>query len=172
MSFKLDYSDVIETSLLPVGEYEAVIKLAFRDATKGGTEYINVPLVIRNDVEQPRQNAHIWHSIWRRKQPVPADAMFEGYSSAQLLRLCKSAGIPANTEFDSFDTLLDALAGLPVRVTVGHEEYNGRTSARVKYINPSRYPDCNHKFQSQQPGEGDNLASGEAIGFDTSDLPF
>ena len=55
--------------LVPVGEYEVVIKRGSQMATPGGTEYLNIPMVIRNDVEQPRQNAYLWHKVWHLKSP-------------------------------------------------------------------------------------------------------
>ena len=56
MSFKVDHSQA-GSSELPEGEYEAIIKYAGEDATKiSRTEYINVTMVVRNDIDQAIQS--------------------------------------------------------------------------------------------------------------------
>ena len=79
--------------IIPIGEYEVIIKSALEDVTKGGTPYINVPMIIRNDIEQPYKNAYIWHSIWHVKEPKDADKACGGYSSYGIQTISKAAGL-------------------------------------------------------------------------------
>ena len=51
MALIMNYED----SLLPEGEYEMVIKSACENVTKGGTQHISIPMVVRNDVQQKFQ---------------------------------------------------------------------------------------------------------------------
>lgn len=144
MSLTINYED----NLLPEGNYEMVIKSACEDVTKGGTQYISIPMVVRNDIEQKFQNMYLWHQIWRAKSPTKTDQAFGGYLSAQLLRICQAAGIPKGTQFESLQDLLDALKGKPLNVTVYHDEYQNQTSAKLKYSNTTKFPDCKHVFKS------------------------
>ena len=154
-----------ESSLLPQGEYEMVIKSAYEDVTKGGTQYIRIPMVVRNDVEQPYQNAYLWHAVWRAKNPTPQDNAFGGYLSRQILRLCEMAGIPKGTKFESLTDLLDALKNKPLRAGVQHETYQGQTSARLQYTQPTKAPDCRHKWKSPA-GEIQETVDEEDLPFD------
>lgn len=169
-----------EKKLLPEGEYECIIKSAFINATnsKSPTEYFSVNFVIRNDVVQKYQNKHIFHAIWRKKpeKRTKDDNRVDGFSYKQLMNLCKGAGVPKNTSFKDLDDLGKYLKGRCCLVTVGHDEWNGNTQVRVKWTNPTRYPDCKHKFpvsantrtaQTTEPEENNY----EPISSD-EDLPF
>lgn len=50
-----------------------IISSAVFKETNFGTEYIKMPLLIRNDVEQKFQNAFIWHTIWNKKDAEDCD---------------------------------------------------------------------------------------------------
>ncbi|HAB9065700.1 TPA_asm: DUF669 domain-containing protein, partial [Listeria monocytogenes] len=54
--FKVDHNDVF-TNGVENGTYEVVLYNANEDATKNGAEFINIDLIIRNDVNQKFQNA-------------------------------------------------------------------------------------------------------------------
>ncbi|EAG9849069.1 DUF669 domain-containing protein, partial [Listeria monocytogenes] len=62
--FKVDHKDVF-TNGVENGTYEVVLYNANEDATKNGAEFINIDLIIRNDVNQKFQNAHIFHRVWK-----------------------------------------------------------------------------------------------------------
>lgn len=142
MAFGLDYSGLSENSLIPEGEYECVIHSAVETATDYGTPYININLRVRRDVEQEQQGRTIFHSLWMKKNPEPQDAPFGGYSAKQILSLSRAAGLAAGTKFNSLSDWCDALTDHAVRVTVYHDEYNGRTNARVRWVNETRYPEA------------------------------
>ncbi|RJZ60101.1 hypothetical protein DYZ63_01183 [Listeria monocytogenes] len=69
MVFKLDTEDVFGGQVED-GVYEVIINHATEDATPSGAEYINVDLIIRNDINQKFKNAHIFHSIWKAKKTI------------------------------------------------------------------------------------------------------
>ena len=54
-------------NLKPEGDYEVLISKVHIDVAKSGTEYISIPMTIREDVDQPYKNAKIFHRIWRKK---------------------------------------------------------------------------------------------------------
>lgn len=169
MAFQTDYSDVSEGfDILPEGEYEGVIKYAGEDATKGGTMYMGVTIVVRNDVDQTGKNAYIWHHIWQKKTPTQADNACGGYVSFQIQSLSKAVGIPAGKKFDSLSDWADELKDKLVRVTIEHEEYNGQTNAKVKWVNPTKYPECKHRWKSKdEPEDFEEVPSPT-----DEDLPF
>ena len=50
MSFKVPEPSY---NLIPEGTYEVILKDGgYMDSTKGGTVYMNIPMVVRNDVSQ------------------------------------------------------------------------------------------------------------------------
>lgn len=173
MSIVLDYNDVQQGDrLIPEGDYEVIIKSAYEDTTKGGTQYIHIPLIVRNDIEQPYKNAYIWYSIWRAKNPTDRDKAFGGYLSSQLLRLCQAAGIPSDTRFEDLTALLDTLSGKLLRVKVKHDEYNNTVTAKVQYINETQTKECNHIFQFKDHAAAFAQSDGATVEVEDEDLPF
>ena len=65
--FKVEHDKASEGGLVPEGSYEVVVSKAFEDAAKSGTGFINLHLVIRNDVDQSQKNRYIFGSIWKSK---------------------------------------------------------------------------------------------------------
>lgn len=156
--------------LIPEGEYECIIRQVAVDVTRNGTEYIDVPLIIRNDVEEnPRRGGTIYHKLWRRREPTAADLACDGFSAKQIQSLSKAAGLPNGKSYPSMDEWMEELAGKLVRVTVYHEEYKGVEQARVSWVNQTRKPDCRHVYKDAAPGlEGPELRE---IG-NEDDVPF
>ncbi len=154
MSFKVDHSQA-GSSELPEGEYEAIIKYAGEDATKiSRTEYINVTMVVRNDIDQPCKNRSIRHSIWHKKEPSPADIACGGYSSKQIQSLSKAVGLPNGKEYDNLEDWCEDLANKPVRITVEKEEYQGQTHSRVRWVNESKALPCKHVWPDAEDISG------------------
>lgn len=50
--FNLDFNDKFEGGGITDGVYEVIVNIATEDATKSGTEYAQLDLIIRNDVQQ------------------------------------------------------------------------------------------------------------------------
>ncbi len=169
MGFSVNHNEASKGGgLIPEGEYEVIIKEAFLDVTKGGTAFINIPMIIRNDVEQPYQGAYIWHPLWKRKEPTTDDLACAGFSIKQIQTLSKAAGLENGKQYaDLSDWCLD-LRHRPLRVTVRHEEYNGRVSAKVGYINETRKSTVSHQFKNS-----DMAPTGmEEIEDEDDDMPF
>jgi hypothetical protein len=147
--FEVNHEEAKQSGgLMPEGEYEVIIKSALEDATKGGTQYINVPLIVRNDIEQPYKNAYIWHAIWKLKEPKTADVACGGYSSNGIQILSKAAKLINGKKYGSLAEWGEDLKNKLLRVTVKHEEYNGNTQAKVKTITETKYPQCNHVYKT------------------------
>lgn len=134
-------------TLIAEGEYEVILKAPHEDATKAGTPYLNIPMVIRNDIAQKYQNAYIWHAIWLKKEPTKEDEACGGYSSKRIQSLSKAAGLPNGKQYKNLSDWMQDLHQKMVRVTVKHEEYNGNMQVRVGYIHETKYPQCNHTWK-------------------------
>jgi hypothetical protein len=153
--FEINHNEASSSGgLMPVGEYECIIKSALEDVTKGGTIFINVPLVVRNDIEQPYKNAYIWHSIWQVKEPKEADKACQGFSSFGIQSLSKAAGLQNGKKYASLAEWGADLKLKLVRVSVKHEEYQGNTQAKVKFVNETKFPTCNHVWKNQPASAG------------------
>lgn len=126
--------------IIPEGTYEFQIGEASAATTKGGTAYISIPMTIRKDLNQPQKGRVLYHSIWKKHEPNGMDAQIGGYNFASVMAILKNAGIPAGTEFDSLKDMLKAVEGKPIRASVSHDEYNGRTSAKISSFSVSQAP--------------------------------
>lgn len=171
MSFNVDHSQA--NSLLPEGEYECIIEFARQTTTRMGTPYINIPLIIRKDVaDNPKKAGKIFHSLWMKKEPTPADNACDGYSAKQIQTLSKAAGLPNGKGYASIDDWCNDLAGKLIRVTVYHAEYNGNVNARVSWTNETKYPNViaeDTETQTALQGEGFTPIQGS---FADDDVPF
>lgn len=150
MGFTTDYED---NKLLPEGAYECIIKRAFVNATQGGSLYFSVRLIVRNDVPQKYQNRNIYHAIWQKRpeNQTTDDKKVDGYSFKQLMSLAQSAGLPKGKSYETLDDMGKDLEGKCVLVTTYHDEYNGKTSDKVKWVNETKYPDCHHQMKENNP---------------------
>ena len=146
--------------LLPEGTYEVILKDGgYMDVTKGGTPYLNIPLVVRNDVDQNGKNAYIWDAIWTESSQKHIDFKVNNISDA--------VGIPYDTEFETIEDWGLYIKGKCMRVKVTHEEYNGNENLNVSGYLKTEYPDCKHVFKKKiDPDEFETLED------DDGDLPF
>jgi len=152
MGFGVDYSQASEgNDLLPEGEYEVIIKYASESNTRGGTTYLNIACVIRNDINQQYKNKNLWHSIFQKKEPSPADLACNGYSSKQIQSLSKASGLQNGKKYESLADWCDDLKDHVILVTVEHDTYQGKTQARVKWTNESKFPQCKHEWKKADP---------------------
>lgn len=154
MNFSTNYDD-LGSSLLPEGKYECIVKDAFPSETKKGTPYLDIRLVIRNDVEQKYQNKYIFHSIWKIKEPSEQDKQVDCYSFKQLMSLANAAGLPSGKSYASVEELCKDFVGKCVNAETEHDEYDGKTNVRVKYCNKTEYPECKHVFK-EAPAAADS----------------
>ena len=147
--FSTNYDEIGNGSeLLPEGRYEVIIKTAQLNATKNETPYIDVRMVIRNDVEQKYQNKYIFHSIWKKREPSPQDLNVDGYSFKQLMSLAKAAKLPSGKNYGSIEELCADFVGKCVIAEIEHKEDNsGKMRERVKFCYESAFPNCKHVFK-------------------------
>ena len=173
MSFTVDYN-AIQTNIMPEGVYEAIIKDAFLDVSKTNKTFISIPLVVRNDIEQPYKNAMIWHKLWKRKEPTQADLACGGYSVAQISAVSKAVGIPNGTQMKNSDDWFARIKGQVLRVTVKHgDEYNGRPNIEVAGLDATKNTDCKHVFRENTLTDGSvTLPENTETPFDDDDIVF
>lgn len=176
MAFSTNYQEI--ENLIPEGAYECVIRSAFVNATPGGALYFSVRLTVRNDVPQQCQNRNIYHAIWQKnkEKQTEDDKKVDGYSYKQLMNLCQAAGIEKGKSYETLDDLGEDLKGKCILVTVEHNEWNGKTSVRIKWTNRTKHPECKHIFQNNaslvQP-TAPTAGGGEVVDVeDDGDLPF
>lgn len=148
MNFSTNYDNIGGNEPLPVGKYECIVKEAFPSVTKNGKQYLDIRLVIRNDVNQKYQNRYIFHSIWKKNEPNDNDKQVDGYNYDMLMSFAQYAGLPAGKDYASVEDLCKDFVNKCVNVEVKHKESNGRTNARVKRCNKTAFPDCKHVFKA------------------------
>lgn len=148
MGFKSNQSEANMSDIKPEGTYECIIVKVERRTTKNGAKGLNFALVIRNDIEsQQYKNAFLFHTIWHKKEPNELDKQVEGYNFSQLMAVGKAAKLPDGKDYENLDEYLKDLMLKCVRVTLKHEEYNGKKQERISYFNATDYPECKHKFK-------------------------
>lgn len=172
--FDVDYEN---ESLLPEGDYECVVKGAFVTATNGYAprEYFSVRFVVRNDVPQKYQNKVIFHAIWWRNEDKQTedDRKIGGFSYKQIMNLCKGVGIPRGKSFKDLNELGEFMTGKCCLVHIVHDTWQGKTSAKVAWVNETKYPNCTHKFPVKNEVQPTNAAAVTEIETpEDEDLPF
>lgn len=147
MAFATNYEDVNDYDLIPEGEYEVIIRNIEERTTKKGATGLNLSLVIRNDIEQNQKNRYVFHTLWKRKEPTPADMQVQGYSFKQIMQLAKSAKLPSGKSYETVQDLCKDLQYRLLRVKVIHGVYNGNTREEVAHMNESKFSQCNHVWK-------------------------
>ncbi len=165
---KIDYRN-LNDDLIPEGKYEVVIKSANIDVTPGGTEYISIYLVVRNDVEQAYKNKYIFYHLWKKKEPNEMDKTCNNFSAKQLFRLCRAVGIPEGKEFKNLDEMLSEIVKKPLLVGIIHEVYNDKKQQKVSFTAATNFPECKHEFKKDNEKTENKSV---AITVDEDDLPF
>lgn len=144
MSFTLDFSKA-NNGTIADGTYEAVIFNVLEDATPGGAEYMNFDMIVRNDVQQPYQNSHIFQRVWRAKDTGK-------YNAGMINTIAQAANLADGKSYQSLKDLMSDFINHPVKVTVKNEknEYKGKTydDLNVKRWSKSDYPNVQHQFKS------------------------
>lgn len=163
--------------LIPAGRYEFIISTVEIVVTKSGSSCISAACVIRNDVKQNCKNKRIRHQIWQKKDPNQYDRAFGGYNAAQVNTLCKAADIPHNKSYSEMNELFADLSGRMFEAEVYHDEWNNKTSEKLRNLQSSKYSECGHVWhlsgaQTYVPPKYEETASKfEEIKAD-DDLPF
>lgn len=172
--FQLNHDDVFENNI-PDGEYEVFINRVAENVTQNGAEYVEVDLIVRNDVSQPNRNSHIFHKIWRSKES-------NEYNPKSFNIIGKAAQIPNGRAYRTMEELFADFAGSPVRVKIKNEtsEYNGKTYENVnvkqwmttKIDGPIRHVRKEKAQPQQQQAANDGFFAPQQIDIRDEDLPF
>ncbi|MFN0602678.1 DUF669 domain-containing protein [Facklamia hominis] len=161
--FQFDFNDTFEGGLKD-GEYEVIIETMKESATKGGSVYIDIPLVVRNDIDQQGKNQKIFHKIWQKKDTGK-------YNKSMLNTLGKYARMDENKVYNSLQDVFDDLVGKPVKVRIKNteSEYNGKTyhNLEVAQWEFTAYPTVQHKWK-----EGNDPTAVIQPTVNEDDLPF
>lgn len=173
--FDLDYSQATDFTTPDDGTYEAVIAGLKEDATKSGAQFMNIDMIIRNDIsDQKFKGHHIFRRIFVKKDTGK-------YPKGMLMSLAKASGLPDKFHFESFpEDYFAKLYHRPILITVKNEEseYQGKTyhNLNVKKWEVSKFPNVAHKFKSDEINKAAaNAQAGmNADSIDISDdsLPF
>lgn len=166
----LNFEDTFEGGIQD-GVYEVIITTMQEDATQSGTEYTDVRLTVRNDVDQKYKNQIIFHKIWKAKATGKYNMRNFNTLGAAIQEQLK------NTSFNTLEELFQEFRGKALRVQVKNEtsEYNGKTyeNLNVKQMGKTQFPDIQHQFKDgQNPNESNPFATGGAEVNDDSTLPF
>lgn len=163
-----DYKN-LNDDLIPEGKYEVVIKSAGFGATPWGTEYIDLPLVVRNDVEQSYQNKYIFYKLWKKNEPDERDKECNNFSAKQIFKLCQAVGIPENKKFENLEEIFAELSHKPIFVGIKHDVYNDKKQAKISFTTATKFPECKHEFKKDDVKKGNKSIE---ITFDEEDIPF
>jgi hypothetical protein len=171
MGFKNDFSQANNgNNIKPEGDYECIITAIEEKTTKNGKTKLGVQLVIRNDIEgQKYGNAMLFYDIWKKKEPTQMDMQVGGFGFGQLMALGKAAGLPDGKDYASIKEYCEDLLNKCVIAHMEHEDYNGSTQERVRWLNPTKHPDCKHTFKKAVPTV-DTFAKNEQSFAGTSDV--
>lgn len=151
MAFTVNTNDTQEQQgLMKPGDYEVVIKeVKEGQSQQKGTPYIQIELIVRNDVNQEYKNKHIWYTIW----DTPATRE-KGIYAKQINTVSKHAGIQNGATFNSFQDWGKFLFGRPMLATVKLEEYKGEQKERVSFLSATKFPQCQHNFRVEGSNQG------------------
>ena len=164
MGFTMNHNDVMGDGPIPEGNYEVVVKEAKEDVTKNGVQHISLDLVIRNDIKQGYQNAHIWAKLWKSKETGQ-------YSMKMFNTIGKALNIPNGKYYNSLNELLQDFNGKVCTVKVKHEEYNGYTNAKVAAWTNTKFPNFYHFWNAGKNGSA-VPGLGQVVSFHNNDVPF
>lgn len=149
--FVTDYGDTgNENTLIPEGEYEAIIRNAEERNTRSGSLFLSLSLVIRNDVQQGCHNRYVFENMFKKKEPTQSDKQVQGYSFKRLMQIASAAQLPAGKAYETVQDFCKDLLQRPVRITVYHDPYGGKLEAKIQYFDRTNCPQVHHIWKEQQ----------------------
>ncbi len=170
--FKINHEEAMDFGEIKPGEYEIVVAKAFENANSNtGAEFMDIQLVVRNDLQQEEQGKWIFHKVYKSKETGQ-------YHSGMINTLAKALNIPNGMQFNTAQDLLNHFLLKVAKVKVGTREYEGKTYTEVKNWEVSAFPQLNHQWKDgKMPVNGVKQESGFTgiEGFDTIDddnIPF
>ena len=168
-NINLNLEDTFEGGIVD-GDYEVIITKVDEEATKGGTEYVDVRLTIRNDIDQKHKNQVIFHKIWKAKAT--------GKYNMKSFNTLGAAAQLQKTSFSTFEELLNEFVGKVLKVRVKNEtsESNGQTyeNLNVKNMKKTEFPNVQHQFKTDDSNaaQANNPFTIDTPNVDTDNLPF
>lgn len=166
--FNLDFSKKTQGGAIKDGSYEVVVNRASEEATPSGAEYIELDLIVRNDVEQEYKNKHIFAKIWKAKKT-------NKYNEGTIMAVADALQLKDGTTYNSFEELLADFVLKTAYVTVKTEESQDK---RYKNVNVNYWDKSNvkgvmkHEFKKgDEPSFGPSQNNQNNIVQD-DDLPF
>ncbi|MEB7800436.1 DUF669 domain-containing protein [Staphylococcus xylosus] len=164
-NFTLNMEDTFDGGIQD-GTYETVITKFEENATQSGTEFVDVRLTVRNDIDQKYKNNIVFHRIWKAKATQKYDMRFFN-------TIGSAAQLQQGKQYKSIEELFQDFLGKPVRVTVKNEtsEYNGKTyeNLNVKRWEKTKFPELGHQFKTE---DGGNPFASGTNSIDDDDMPF
>ena len=164
-NFTLNMEDTFDGGIQD-GTYETVITKFEENATQAGTEFADVRLTVRNDIDQKYKNNIVFHRIWKAKATQKYDMRFFN-------TIGSAAQLQQGKQYKSIEELFQDFLGKLVRVTVKNEtsEYNGKTyeNLNVKRWEKTKFPELAHKFKTE---DGGNPFASGTNSIDDDDMPF
>lgn len=135
--FSVNYEAAEQFSSIEDGTYEVVVSYAEQDASKSGTDYLDIRLKIRDDFNQKFRNNLIFDKVWINKETLQ-------YPEWALQRYAKAVKLPEGIEVNTIEQFLNLIKGKTLKVTVKNEqsEYNGKTydNLNIKKFEQSELP--------------------------------
>lgn len=168
--FNLDFSKKTQGGAIKNGSYEVVVNRASEEATPGGAEYIELDLIVRNDVDQEYKNKHIFAKIWKAKKT-------NKYNEGTIMAVADALQLKDGTTYNSFEELLADFVLKTANVTVKSEdsEYKGKnyTNVNVTYWDKSNVKGVmSHEFKKgDEPSFGPSKNTQDRT-IQDDDLPF
>ena len=145
-----------------------IVNIVKEDATRSGSEYMELDLIVRNDVQQKHQNQHIFHKIWKKKDTGK-------YNFQMFNTLGWAFRLQENKSYSSIDDLMQDFFMKVAKVTVKNEKSEPNAQGviydnlNVKRWEQSAFQNIQHQFKdSSKP----NDFSGSSIEINDDDLPF
>lgn len=169
-AFRTNHKNTQERTLIEPGEYELVILEVVKRITQGGTEYVSVHCVVRNDVEQKYQNKHTFDSLYLSENALP-------YTERKINLIDKVLEM-AEATYESYDAWGQAVRGKPIRAKVTHSKAQNGYDPREQFsYMATRFPDLRHVFQAPAGTATTTVSRGETMpgGFtpvSDDELPF
>lgn len=140
MSFRTNHSDLPEDQLVKAGDYEAAFCSVVEAQTEAGTPYIGIHVVIRNDIEQPYKNKHVFESLWTSEKAMP-------YTQRKLNAIDAALELP-EAEYESVNDWGKLLTRKPVKIHIGVREAANGYPARnqIERFMKTEHPDISHQW--------------------------
>lgn len=163
-AFNLDFSKVQQRGEVKDGTYEAVVNKVVENATPSGSEFIDIELIIRNDVQQQFQNSHLFPKVWKGKKD-------NKYNMGMVMAIAQALGLEDGKTYNGLEEFFADMVLKPVRVTVKNEESNGYRNTNVKrWEKTNTTGPVNHQFKNgDEPSFGPDRP---AVTVQKDDLPF